>query len=266
MAASPVEPATLVAPAEWRVIDFISDLHLTAAMPRTVELWSDYLHRTRADAVFILGDLFEAWVGDDARAEGFETDGAAVLKSAAALRPIAFMVGNRDFLLGSAMLQACGVAALEDPTLLCAFGRKALLTHGDALCLGDVPYQQFRRVVRDPSWQRAFLQRPLSERRALARALRGESERHKASQLDASWVFVDIDAAVAALRSAGATMMIHGHTHRPGSESIGPGLQRHVLSDWDFDDATVPRAEVLRWQSEGLTRLTPQAAMNGSNR
>lgn len=265
MAASPFEPATLVAPDHWRAIDFISDLHLTAALPRTVELWSDYLLRTQADAVFILGDLFETWVGDDARSEGFEARGAEVLKSAAALRPIAFMVGNRDFLLGAAMLEACGMTRLEDPTLLCAFGDKALLTHGDALCLGDVPYQQFRRIVRDPAWQRDFLQRPLSERRSLARALRDESERHKATQPTASWVDVDIAAALATLRTAGAATMIHGHTHRPGSEALAPGLWRHVLSDWDVDDPTAPRAQVLRWQLGGLTRLTPLDAMNSAN-
>jgi len=264
VAAPPVEPATLVAPDHWRAIDFISDLHLTAATPSTVALWSDYLHQTQADAVFILGDLFEVWVGDDARSEGFEARGAEILRSAAALRPIWFMAGNRDFLLGSAMLEACHVGPLEDPTLLRAFGAEALLTHGDALCLADVPYQQFRRVVRDPAWQRDFLQRPLGERRALARALRAESERHKAAQEPGAWVDVDSEAALSAMRSAGAAMMIHGHTHRPGSEELEPGFWRHVLSDWDVDDAIVPRAQVLRWRREGLGRLTPQEAMTAT--
>jgi UDP-2,3-diacylglucosamine hydrolase len=261
VAASSVEPATVFAPDRWRAIDFISDLHLTAATPRTVSLWSKFLHHTQADAVFILGDLFEAWVGDDARNEGFEAGGAEILRSAAATRAIAFMVGNRDFLLGAAMLQACNVMPLEDPTLLCAFGDKALLSHGDALCLADVPYQQFRRVVRDPAWQRDFLERPLSERRALARALRDESERHKRAQSADSWVDVDTDAALAALKAVGAATLIHGHTHRPGSEELAVGRWRHVLSDWDVDDAVAPRAQVLRWQSDGVRRLTPDEAI-----
>ena len=111
------------------------------------------------------------------------------------------MVGNRDFLLGAEMLAACGIKALEDPTLLCAFGDNVLLSHGDAMCLGDLPYQKFRRVVRDPAWQRDFLARPLIERRAMARALRDESERHKSTQKPGEWVDVDRAAALAALQS-----------------------------------------------------------------
>jgi UDP-2,3-diacylglucosamine hydrolase len=151
VAALPIGSATVVAPPDWRAIDFISDLHLTESTPKAFALWSDFLHESRADAIFILGDLFEAWVGDDSRLEGFEARGAATLASAAQRRPIYLMVGNRDFLLGAEMLAASGLKALEDPTLLCAFGDKVLLSHGDAMCLGDVPYQEFRRVVRDPS-------------------------------------------------------------------------------------------------------------------
>ena len=261
MAALPGEPATVVAPATWQAIDFISDLHLTESTPRTYALWSDFLHGTRADAIFILGDLFEAWVGDDARFEGFEARGAATLASAARQRPIFFMVGNRDFLLGAEMLAACGMTALEDPTLLSAFGDRLLLSHGDALCLGDVPDLQLRRVVRDPAWQRQFLARPLPERRAMARALRDQSERHKSTLKPDEWIDVDLAAAAATLRSAGATTMIHGHTHRPGTEEIATGCWRHVLSDWDLDGSGPERAEVLRWQQGELLRMSPGDAM-----
>ncbi|HEX7442069.1 MAG TPA: UDP-2,3-diacylglucosamine diphosphatase [Caldimonas sp.] len=254
-------PATLVAPASWRAIDFISDLHLTVETPRAFALWADYLRETSADAVFILGDLFEAWVGDDARFEGFEARGAAVLADAAARRPIAFMAGNRDFLLGSAMLEACGVAALADPTLLCAFGERVLLSHGDAMCIDDVSYQQFRQVVRGATWRGDFLARPLAERRALGRALRAESERHKATQPAGSWFDVDSRTALDAMESAAAPALIHGHTHRPGSAQLSPGRWRHVLSDWELDSDGHPRAEVLRWQSDGFVRLTPAQAM-----
>ena len=261
MAALPIGPFTVVAPPDWRAIDFISDLHLTESTPKAFALWSDFLHESRADAIFILGDLFEAWVGDDSRFEGFEARGAATLASAAHRRPIHFMVGTRDFLLGAEMLAACGIKALEDPTLLCAFGDNVLLSHGDAMCLGDLPYQQFRRVVRDPAWQRDFLARPLIERRAMARALRDESERHKSTQKPGEWVDVDPTAALAALRSTGATTLIHGHTHRPASEEFAPGHRRHVLSDWDLDRDSPARAEVLRWQDGRFMRLSPGDAM-----
>lgn len=261
MTPSAGRPATVIAPASWRAIDFISDLHLTVETPRAFALWADYLRETSADAVFILGDLFEAWVGDDARFEGFEARSAAVLADAAARRPIAFMAGNRDFLLGSAMLEACGVAALADPTLLCAFGERVLLSHGDAMCIDDVSYQQFRQVVRGATWQREFLARPLAERRATARALRAESERHKAMQAPGSWFDVDSQTALEAMESTTAPSLIHGHTHRPGSAQLAPGRWRHVLSDWELDGAGHPRAEVLRWQSTGFVRLTPGQAM-----
>jgi UDP-2,3-diacylglucosamine hydrolase len=248
----------IVAPPAWRTIDFISDLHLTESTPRTVAAWADYMRRSAADAIFILGDLFEAWVGDDARHAGFEARCAAVLAESAARRPVHFMVGNRDFLLGDDMLAACGLRALSDPTVVDAFGMRVLLAHGDALCLADTAYLAFRRVVREPAWQRDFLARPLSERRAAARAMRAESERHKASQ--AVWHDVDRDAAVALLDAAHASTLVHGHTHRPGDERWPTRHERRVLSDWDLDDARTPRAEVLRWQSEGFVRLAPADA------
>jgi len=251
-------PHEIVAPPAWRRIDFISDLHLADDTPRTFAVWRDYLLNTRADAVFILGDLFEAWVGDDARFEGFEATGAAVLTEGAARRPVAFMVGNRDFLLGCEMLDACGVEALPDPTVLCAFDQRTLLTHGDAWCLADADYQQFRRQVRDPAWRAQVLARPLAERRALARSIRSESER-RAAEHQGEWADVDTPAALAALRCARATTLVHGHTHRPTTEPLAPGLVRHVLSDWELDHAE--RAEVLRWEDGIWARMTPTAAV-----
>ncbi|MEP6875599.1 MAG: UDP-2,3-diacylglucosamine diphosphatase [Burkholderiales bacterium] len=247
-----------MAPPAWRRIDFISDLHLAEDTPRTFAAWRDYLLNTRADAVFVLGDLFEAWVGDDARFEGFEAAAAAVLTKAAALRPIAFMVGNRDFLLGRAMLAACGIDALPDPIVLCAFDQRALLSHGDAWCLADTDYQRFRREVRDPAWQARILAKPLAERRALARSIRSESER-KAAEHQGEWADVDAPTAIDGLMTARATTLVHGHTHRPATEALAPTLVRHVLSDWDLDHAD--RAQVLRWQDGVWARLTPAAAV-----
>jgi len=257
----------LVAPAAWRRIDFISDLHLAEDTPRTFAAWRDYLLSTPADAVMILGDLFEAWVGDDARHEGadaIEARGAAVLRQAAAQRDIAFMVGNRDFLLGHAMLEDCGVTALPDPTVLCAFGERALLTHGDAWCTGDVEYQRIRRVVRDPAWQAQALARPLAERRVIARGLRSESERKAAERQAgprAEWFDVDTATALEWLTETHSHVLVHGHTHRPATEALAPGLLRHVLSDWDLDAVAASRAQVLRWHAGSWTRLSIAAAV-----
>jgi len=256
------EPAhEVVAPPAWRRIDFISDLHLSDDTPRTFAAWRDYLLNTRADAVFILGDLFEAWVGDDARFDGFEATGTAVLTEAARRRHLAFMVGNRDFLLGAETLDACGVQALSDPTVLCAFEQRALLTHGDAWCIADVAYQRFRAQVRNPAWQAQVLTRPLAERRAIASGMRSESERMLAEHGAADAVDVDRATALEWLRATRSHTLVHGHTHRPATEPLAPGLTRHVLSDWELDHATSARAQVLRWSADGWARLGPAEAV-----
>ena len=257
----PLAPREIVAPPAWRRIDFISDLHLAEDTPRAFAAWRDYLLHTNADSVFILGDLFEAWIGDDSRHEGFEARGAAVLTAAAARRKLFFMVGNRDFLVGDAMLAACGVEGLADPTLVNAFGERVLLTHGDAWCIGDVEYQQFRRQVRNPGWQTQVLARPLAERRLMARGLRSESERRTSEHPDECFD-VDTPTALCALAAASAPTLVHGHTHRPATESIAPGFVRHVLSDWDLDHGGAPRAEVLRWEAARWTRLAPGDAVD----
>ena len=135
---------------EWRAIDFISDLHLQPSEPQTVEAWRDYLMRSMADAIFMLGDLFEVWVGDDALDEpgSFEAECTALLREAAQKRPLFFLVGNRDFLAGDEFLKRSGMTGLAEPTVLHWAGPSILLSHGDALCLDDVEYQQFRAVSR----------------------------------------------------------------------------------------------------------------------
>lgn len=247
------------APNPWQVIDFISDLHLATDTPRGFEAWSHYMRGTRADAVFILGDLFEVWVGDDARFEGFEARCAAVLREAAVTRHVAFMVGNRDFLVGADMLSACNVTALADPTIVTAFGKRLLLTHGDALCLADTDYQAFRTTVRSAAWQASVLARPLAERRALARDVRHESERRHGTMLP-EWLDLDLAASVDWMRCADTPVLVHGHTHRPADQVLQPGFTRHVLSDWELDHAATPRAEVLRWTRDGLRRIAPRDA------
>ena len=245
----------LVAPPHWRTVDFISDLHLQASEPATVAAFQHYLESTPADAVFILGDLFEVWVGDDALREpgSFETQGCALLRAATQRLPVYFMHGNRDFLTGPAFLAACGINGLADPTVLAFGGQRYVLSHGDLLCLDDVDYQRFRIQARSADWQQQFLAQPLATRRAQARGIRQESEAKK--QSGASYADVDGPAAVAWLQAAGAHTLIHGHTHRPALHGLAPGLQRVVLSDWDA--AALPRRlETLRLSSAGLERLS----------
>ena len=245
----------LAAPAAWRTVDFISDLHLEPAQPSTVQALRQYLHSTPADAVFLLGDLFEVWVGDDAIDEPGSFEGAccALLAQAAHARPLYFMHGNRDFLVGEGFTRHTGIPVLADPTVLTFAGRRWLLSHGDALCLNDVEYQRFRILARNPQWQAQLLARPLHERRAQGRSARSESEARK--QAGAA-VYADVDspAAIEWLRAAGAQALIHGHTHLPADHVLAPGLARHVLTDWDLD-AHPPRAGVLRLTAEGLQRL-----------
>lgn len=247
--------AQLRAPQTWRTADFISDLHLQAAEPATFEAWRRYLSGTPADAVFILGDLFEVWVGDDAAAEpGFAADCAAVLRDAARQKPVFFMHGNRDFLVGQPWLQTLGVALLDDPTLLAFARRRWLLTHGDALCLDDVDYLRFRDQVRQPGWQRDFLARPLAERQAIARDLRRQSEARKVPETP--YGDVDTTAAAAWMDAADADTLIHGHTHRPADHAMPGGRRRIVLSDWDAAQLP-PRWQVLRLDAGGARRLEP---------
>ncbi len=237
---------------DWTVVDFISDLHLSIDTPRTFELWAGYMRSTPASAVVILGDLFEVWVGDDARHAGFEARCAEVLADAAAHRSVAFACGNRDFLVGSEMLRDCGVRALPDPAVLLAFGERILLSHGDALCLDDHDYQAFRAMVRAPAWQRDFLARPLAERQRLAREMRDHSEQRKRALAPHEWSDIDKATAVRWMHEAHAPTLVHGHTHRPGREDLAPGYVREVLSDWDVDGDGPPRAEVLRLKAGGL--------------
>lgn len=244
----------LAAPPHWRTVDFISDLHLQASEPATVATWQYYLQTTQADALFILGDLFEVWVGDDALTEphSFESKGCAALHAAAQRLPVYFMHGNRDFLAGSAFFAGCGITALPDPVVLVFGGQRMVLSHGDLLCLDDVDYQRFRQLARSTEWQQRFLAQPLATRRAQARGMRQESEARKHTGIP--YADVDHPAAIAWLQAAGARTLIHGHTHRPADHVMAPGLQRIVLSDWDTA-AQPPRAEVLRLTAAGLERL-----------
>jgi UDP-2,3-diacylglucosamine hydrolase len=245
--------AELDAAAAWRAIDFISDLHLQPGEPGTFEAWQRYMASTPADALFILGDLFEVWVGDDAAAvPGFAAECGEVLRATAARIAVFFMPGNRDFLIGKRFLESCRTTLLPDPSVLHFDGRRWLLTHGDALCLADTEYMGFREQVRNAAWQQEFLAKPLEQRQAIARALRRQSEDRKHSGVQ--YADVDGDAALAWLRAAGAQALVHGHTHRPADHLLGPRGWRAVLSDWDAG-AEPPRLQVLRLTAAGMQRI-----------
>ncbi len=244
---------TLAAPAHWRQVDLLSDLHLGPDTPGTLARLGRHLVETPANAVLLLGDIFEVWVGDDARQEAFEAGVVRLLRQASERLDLFFMHGNRDFLVGADMLAACGMTALPDPTVLEAFGQRWLLVHGDAQCLDDTAYQAFRAQVRSPEWQTQLLAQPLQARQALGRQMREASKAAQAAQLMAT--DLDVEACRTLLREAGARSMIHGHTHRPGEHDLGGGLKRVVLSDWDFD-GTPPRGDVIRLSAAGLQRLS----------
>jgi UDP-2,3-diacylglucosamine hydrolase len=259
--------AAIVAPASWRCIDFISDLHLQPNQRATFDAWQRYMAQTPADALFILGDLFEVWVGDDIAQASDDPDGAfalqclTVLKATATRLPVYFIHGNRDFLLGEDFAKDCGLTLMADPMVLSFDAQRYLLSHGDALCLGDVDYQQFRQQVRSEAWRNAFLAKPLTERQAIAHSLRALSETRKAS--GTTYADVDTPMALQWLEAAQASTLIHGHTHRPAEHVLGQRndktLQRVVLSDWDTD-ASPPRLEVLRLQVGQEPTRIPLAA------
>lgn len=204
---------------------------------------------TRAGALFLLGDLFEAWIGDDAAAApGFEADCAAVLTAAARRLPVFFIAGNRDFLVGRRLAQNTGLTLLTDPTVVSFGANRWLLSHGDALCLGDTEYLAFRSQVRQDEWQRQFLALPIEQRRGIARSMRTESEQRKTP----GRVYADVDtaAALAWLQAADAPVLVHGHTHLPAEHALDATHRRIVLTDWDLD-AQPPRAEALRIGVDG---------------
>jgi UDP-2,3-diacylglucosamine hydrolase len=246
------------APPSWRRLAFISDLHLGPDTPLTLAALQAWLSRKRPDALFILGDLFEAWVGDDALALPHAQQLAATLSKAGC--PLFFQHGNRDFLLRQAMAEACGMQLLAERCVLEAFGERLLLCHGDAQCIDDVAYQAFRAQVRQPAWQQAFLQRPLAERLQLAAQMRDASQRTQGAQKAMGLPFADPDAATcrAELQAAGCRLMLHGHTHRPGRYELGDGMARLVLSDWECEGES-RRGDTLIWSVDGWQRQTPWA-------
>jgi UDP-2,3-diacylglucosamine hydrolase len=215
---------------------FVSDVHLSAAAPQATEQFLAFLRAEAAgaEALYILGDLFEAWVGDDDREPANERVCAALRALTAGGVACFALHGNRDFLLGSGFCERSGCRLLADPVVAQLDGEPVLLTHGDALCTDDHSYQELRSVVRDPAWQQRFLALPRAHRELLADEARAGSRRHTARTVPD---IMDVNAAAvqSAFRAAQVRRMIHGHTHRPGVHDLeidGEPAQRIVLGAW----------------------------------
>lgn len=217
---------------------FISDLHLCSSHPRVTELFTHFARdiAPKTDSLYILGDLFEYWIGDDDLADPFNTSIALTLRkiSDGGVK-LYFMHGNRDFLLGEKFANACGGKLLHDPLLIDLYGTPTLLTHGDALCTADAEYIAFRNQVRDPAFQQQFLAQPLSERRATVEKMRAQSEQSK--KIKAMDIMDVTESAVHdLLRKTKYPRLIHGHTHRPALHHHhldGKICERFVLKDWN---------------------------------
>jgi UDP-2,3-diacylglucosamine hydrolase len=215
---------------------FISDLHLSGARAETIALFLRFLRERAAssEALYILGDLFEAWLGDDLVPPEYGEVLAALRVLTDNGVPVRIMRGNRDFLLGEAFARKTGCELLPEPATIELYGRRALLLHGDTLCTDDVLYQQMRTKLRHPAFMAAFLEKPAQERIAFARELRAKST-EETSRKEEYIMDVNSAAVVAAFHDNHADLIIHGHTHRPLRHlpSVEEGMgERIVLGDW----------------------------------
>ena len=236
---------------------FISDLHLCSSRPAITQQFIAFLNTTanQADALYVLGDLFEYWAGDDDLGDIHHQEIVSAFNALATHgTQLYFMHGNRDFLIADGFAQATNMQLLEDPTLLSLYGHQLLLSHGDTLCTDDIAYQDFRRLVRDAAWQKSFMSQPLAARKAQIEALRQRSENEK-SQKSESIMDVNADAVDAMLRAHGyPELLIHGHTHRPARHQLivdGHHCERWVLGDW-YEQGSCLRLDSNGCSTQGI--------------
>ena len=227
---------------------FISDLHLDAERPEIATQMLAFLkgEAASADALYILGDLFETWAGDDDPNPHFATVKIALRKLVSRRVPVYFMHGNRDFAIGKQFAQETGVQILPDPYIAELYGENVLLSHGDVYCTNDVQYQAIRKMTRDPAWLAMMLQKPLQERLAFAAKARATSAALGGTKENIT--DVNQGAIEQALRKANVDTMLHGHTHRPGTHRFtvdGEPASRIVLGDW------YEQGSVVRWDKNG---------------
>ena len=228
---------------------FISDLHLEAGRPEIGVQFLAFLsgEARDADTLYILGDLFEVWLGDDDPNPYYAGMKAAIRELVDSGIPVFFMHGNRDFMIGDEFATETGVTILQDPELIDLHGEKVLLSHGDALCTDDVEYQQFRTMTRNPEWQAMMRAKTIQERIAHALEARQGSKEHSES-LDDEITDVNQGAVEALIRKHGVDILLHGHTHRPAIHEVRLGdrtATRIVLGDW-FEQGSV-----VRWDENG---------------
>jgi UDP-2,3-diacylglucosamine hydrolase len=236
---------------------FVSDLHLDPERPEITGLFGRFLdgEARDADALYILGDLFEAWVGDDdpSPAGAFVADRLRALVDSGV--PVFFIRGNRDFLLGEEYARRAGMTILADPAVVMLHGEPTLILHGDLLCTDDSAYQQFRAQTRDPRWQEPFLSQPLAARLAFAEQARAASKARYGELVASGQSETITDVAPETVREwfkrYGVRRMIHGHTHRPAIHDEGDGNTRIVLGDW-YEQGLVLRVDANGARLESL--------------
>jgi len=234
---------------------FISDLHLDDRRPETTVLLQNFLdsETAAADALYILGDLFEFWLGDDVPSKCSIEVAAALSRLADKGLPCYFMHGNRDFLLQKAYAKSAGMTLLPEEHVLELYGERVLLMHGDSLCTDDLPYQQFRALVRNPAWQQDFLARTPQERLQIALQARDASAEHKGN-VEMAIMDVNPGEVVGAFERHEVLRMIHGHTHRPATHDLtidGNAAQRIVLGDW-YTQGSVLRVQPGTYELSAL--------------
>ncbi|KAF1706718.1 UDP-2,3-diacylglucosamine diphosphatase [Pseudoxanthomonas sacheonensis] len=242
---------------------FISDLHLDSSRPAITELFGQFVRREgkSADALYVLGDLFEAWVGDDDPSEVGAYVASALREVADGGVPVYFIRGNRDFLVGQDYAAHAGFRILSDPAVVVLYGKPTLLLHGDLLCTDDVAYQAFRTQTRNPDWQAQFLSQPLQARLAFAAQARAASRAHQAKLREGGndvrfETVTDVTPATveATFARFGIDTMIHGHTHRPAVHTLRLGERectRIVLGDW-YEQGSVLRVDADGYRLESL--------------
>lgn len=222
---------------------FIADLHLAPKRPTLFALFSDFLaaRAKAAEALYILGDLFEVWLGDDEDEPTYQPVLTALHNLTASGVPVFVMHGNRDFLLGKDFVAATGCQLINEEHIIDLYGTPTLLMHGDSLCTLDVEYQAFRKQVRNPQWQQQFLAQPLANRRILAQQARAQSQT-KTQNTAEEIMDVTPEAVISAIEKHGVYHLVHGHTHRPAIHQLtvnGQTAYRRVVGDWRDDSAMI---------------------------
>ncbi len=231
---------------------FISDCHLDASRPEITRHFVEFIKTRAAKArvLYILGDLFEVWLGDDDPADNLSPI-FDVLYSLQKTTKVFFMAGNRDFLIGHGLAKKLNFELLKEPTIITLNSQKTALLHGDSLCTDDVDYQSFRTLVRSKEWQHNFLAKPLAERQQIAKKLRGDSQ--KATKNKSNLITdVNLNSVLDFYKAQAVTQIIHGHTHRPAIHHYDNNLTRYVLGDWQ------PNASFIEWNGHSLSLHDPR--------